>query len=437
MKKLSILLFLIGMAQTKPGLSQSLYFPPLNNAAVWDTVSPAALGWCESEIPNLYSFLQQQDTKGFIVLKNGKIALEKYFGTFTKDSLWYWASAGKTLTSFLVGKAQEEQFLSLTDTTATYLNAGWTNCTPVQEEKITIRHQLTMTSGLDDGVADNHCTLDTCLTYLADAGTRWAYHNAPYTLLESVLTNATNTPINTYTQTKLKSKTGITGAWTTIDYDNVFISKVRSMARYGLLMQNDCIWNADTLLYDTNYIHSMTQTSQNLNRSYGYLWWLNGKPSYMVPTSQLVFPGSYAPAAPPDMYAGLGKNGQILSVSKSLGLVVVRMGNQTSSGEVPTQLCNSIWEKLNAVVCSTTSDEAGRAPKQRMMLFPNPAHHEVTLTLPNPDPFEVEIRNAFGQIVSKNYNTKTLHISTLCAGVYLLCVKQGEEQFLQRIVKQE
>jgi CubicO group peptidase (beta-lactamase class C family) len=208
MKKLSILLFLIGMAQTKPGLSQSLYFPPLNNAAVWDTVSPAALGWCESEIPNLYSFLQQQDTKGFIVLKNGKIALEKYFGTFTKDSLWYWASAGKTLTSFLVGKAQEEQFLSLTDTTATYLNAGWTNCTPVQEEKITIRHQLTMTSGLDDGVADNHCTLDTCLTYLADAGTRWAYHNAPYTLLESVLTNATNTPINTYTQTKLKSKTG-------------------------------------------------------------------------------------------------------------------------------------------------------------------------------------------------------------------------------------
>jgi hypothetical protein len=137
------------------------------------------------------------------------------------------------------------------------------------------------------------------------------------------------------------------------------------------------------------------------------------------------------------MYAGLGKNGQILSVSKSLGLVVVRMGNQTSSGEVPTQLCNSIWEKLNAVVCSTTSDEAGRAPKQRMMLFPNPAHHEVTLTLPNADPFEVEIRNAFGQIVSKNYNTKTLHISTLCAGVYLLCVKQGEEQFLQRIVKLE
>ena len=45
----------------------------------------------------------------------------------------------------------------------------------------------------------------------------------------------------------------------------------------------------------------------------------------MLPTSQIVFPGSYAPAAPSDMFAGLGKNGQIVSISKRLGLVVVRM----------------------------------------------------------------------------------------------------------------
>jgi len=45
-----------------------------------------------------------------IEVKDGKIVLEKYFGTFTKDSLWYWASAGKTLTAFLVGKAQDEKF---------------------------------------------------------------------------------------------------------------------------------------------------------------------------------------------------------------------------------------------------------------------------------------------------------------------------------------
>ena len=191
--------------------AQQTYFPPLNNNLLWDTLSPSNLGWCTDKIDTLYDFLQQENTKGFILLKDGYIVLEKYFGTFTKDSLWYWASAGKTITSFLVGKAQEEGFLNINDTTSTYLGSGWTSCTPLEEGNIQIVNQLTMTTGLDDGVPDNHCTIDTCLSYLADAGTRWAYHNAPYTLLESVLTNATGSPINTYTQNKLKNATGMNG----------------------------------------------------------------------------------------------------------------------------------------------------------------------------------------------------------------------------------
>jgi hypothetical protein len=174
MKKIILLTFLFFIFSHHKNYAQGIYFPPLSGTAFWDTLSPAALGWCTDKIDSLYDYLNQQDTKGFIVLKDGKIVLEKYFGTFTADSLWYWASAGKTITSFLVGKAQEENFLSLSDTTASYLGAGWTNCTPSKENKIKILNQLTMTSGLDDGVPDNHCTIDTCLNYLADAGTRWA-----------------------------------------------------------------------------------------------------------------------------------------------------------------------------------------------------------------------------------------------------------------------
>ncbi len=142
-KRLLTLFICIGIVQFVT--AQKLYFPPLNNTATWDTLSPDSLGWCSKEIDALYDYLNQQDTKGFIVLKNGKIVLEKYFGTFSKDSDWYWASAGKTITSFLVGKAQEEKFLSMDAPTSSYLGAGWTACTPEQENKITIRHQLTMT----------------------------------------------------------------------------------------------------------------------------------------------------------------------------------------------------------------------------------------------------------------------------------------------------
>jgi len=436
MKKILLLTFIGLNFVLTTSKAQSLYFPPLSSTASWDTISPSSLGWCLNEIDTLYDYLQQQDTKGFIVMKDGKIVLEKYFGTFTKDSLWYWASAGKTITSFLIGKAQEENYLSITDTTSIYLGAGWTNCSTTQENKIKIINQLTMTSGLDDGVPDNHCTIDTCLNYLADAGTLWAYHNAPYTLLESILITATGTPINTYTQTKLIVKTGMTGFWLYLDYDNVFFSNLRSMARFGLLMQNNCIWNNDTLLYDTEYINQMTSTSQSLNLSYGYLWWLNGKSSYMLPTTQFIFPGSYAPSAPSDMFAGIGKNGQILSISKSEGLVIVRMGNQGSSEEVSTQFCNSIWEKLNAVMCNATSINENNSNTKTISIFPNPANTEINIVFPSSDNAQIEISNVMGEVVIKKENKSKIDISNLTNGLYFIRIIQGQKRNVQKLIKQ-
>lgn len=427
-------LCLAGFCQTSG--AQSLYFPPTNNTATWDTISPASLGWCTTEIEALYDYLQQQDTKGFIVLKDGRIVLEKYFGTFTQDSLWYWASAGKTITSFLVGKAQEENYLSLTDTTSAYLGTGWTSCAPEQEERITIWNQLTMTSGLDDGVPDNHCTLDTCLNYLAEAGMRWAYHNAPYTLLDEVLASATGTTLNLYTQTKLKSKTGMKGLWLTLGYNNVYFSDARSMARFGLLVQNNCSWGSTALLEDAAYISQMTSTSQSLNLSYGYLWWLNGKSSFMLPTSQFVFPGSLCPAAPADMFAALGKNGQILSVSRSEGLVVVRMGNQASGGEVPTQLCNGIWERLNALACGTTSSGEASSAEEAISMYPNPAGTEINIGLSPGQPAEVLVSDAQGTVLLRARNQDNIDISGLGRGLYLVTVIQGQTRVIKRLVKQ-
>ncbi|MCX6231416.1 MAG: serine hydrolase [Bacteroidetes bacterium] len=417
--------------------AQNLYFPPASNSANWDTVSPASLGWCVTKIDSLYNFLQQENSKAFIVLKNGKIVLEKYFGSFTKDSLWYWASAGKTLTSFLIGKAQEEGFLSINDTSLKYLGAGWTNETAAQESKIKIRHQLTMTSGLDDGVPDNHCTIDTCLNYLADAGNRWAYHNAPYTLLEKVITTATGQAINTYTFSKLKLKTGIGGLWVMSDYDNVFFSTPRNMARFGLLFENRCIWNTDTMMYDTAYIRQMTTTSQSFNLSYGYLWWLNGKASFMAPGTQLVFNGSYAPHAPVDMFAGIGKNGQIVCVSKSKGLVVVRMGDQpTNFGEVPFLFCDQVWEKLNTVMCNGTLVSENNKKNDEILIFPNPAHSIINVGFYKNENFEIQISDLLGNIIISLKNKNNVDISLLNNGIYFLKLTENQHTIIKKIIKQ-
>ena len=61
--------------------AQNTYYPPVNQTAFWDTVSPKSLGWCTDSIAPLYQYLQNQNSKAFIVLVDGKIAMEKYFGT--------------------------------------------------------------------------------------------------------------------------------------------------------------------------------------------------------------------------------------------------------------------------------------------------------------------------------------------------------------------
>ena len=429
---------------TVPSLkAQSIYFPPINNNAFWDTLSPQSLGWCTEKTDSLYQYLQEENTKAFLVLKDGKIVLEKYFGSFSKDSIWYWASASKTITSFLIGKAKEDGILKLSDSSSRFLGVGWTNETPLKEGKITIRNQLTMTTGLDDGVPDNHCTIDTCLNYLADAGNRWAYHNAPYTLLEKVLVNASGQAINAYTQVKLKNQTGITGLWFTSNYDNVFYSKARSMARFGILAQNKFNWNGTSLLTDTGYINQMTRTSQSFNKSYGYLWWLNGKTSFMAPTSQFLFPGSYAPQAPTDMYAAIGKNGQILSIAPSSGIVFVRMGDASNGNEVPFLLCNNIWIRLNSVICNSTSTSGLQPNTGSILGYPNPASEEFHVDLTNfgiGTQVEIEVFNVEGKVIfrsaSKEGGKKAIiPISDWKPGIYHVIVRNHSAKYAIRMVK--
>lgn len=337
--------------------TESLYFPPVGSTE-WQTTTPESLGWNTANLQALYDYLQQQDSRAFLVLKNGKIVLEKYFGqtiqgtaAFNQNSLWYWASAGKTLTGFMVGKAQQEGFLNINNKSSQYLGNGWTSEPLAKEALITVRHQLTMTSGLDDGTGDADNTASSALVYKADAGTRWAYHNAPYTLLQKVVSSATGQSFATYFDAKLKSKIGMDGQWIQNGYESVYWSTARSMARFGILMQARAKWDGADILGDSVYYKAAINTSQNINLSYGYLWWLNGKASYMVPQSQLVFPGYAAPAAPADVFAALGKDGQILSIAPSKGLIVVRMGAAGgNNGLVSLSLQNGIWEKLNAVV---------------------------------------------------------------------------------------
>jgi CubicO group peptidase (beta-lactamase class C family) len=405
-------------------ISQELYFPPIANSN-WDTISPQSVGWCEEKIELLYDYLEIENTKAFILLQDGKIVLEKYFGAHTQTTPWYWASAGKTITAFMTGIAQQENYLSISDKTANYLGQGWTSCTPDQEEKITIWHHLTMTSGLDDDVPDNSCTQDTCLIYKEDAGSRWSYHNAPYTLLDKVIENATGITLNNYTAQKLKNTTGMTGSFFMVGNNNVFFSNARTMARFGLLILNKGVWNGNQIMTDTTYFSQMVNTSQSLNEAYGYLWWLNGKSSYMAPGFEFVISGNLFPNAPHDMISALGLNGQILNVIPSQNMVLLRMGESPGNVPVPFLMNDKIWEYINNLKCAETFAEGRIVPESDVSMYPNPSGSLLTIKS-HSIILGIEFFNFQGQLlkeINMPFDEIIIKMDFLKPGVYFIKIR--------------
>ena len=326
--------------------NEDIYFPPLNSDT-WETKSITELNWNESQLQPLLDFLEEKNSKSFIILHDGKIVVESYFNGHTNLTPWYWASAGKTLTTAVTGIAQDAGLLDINNKVSDYLGTGWTSAPLEKENLITCKNLLSMDAGLDDTLGDDVSPSN--LQYIADAGTRWAYHNV-YVKLQDVVAEASNMTWGNYFNTSLKNKIGMSGSWTDIGGLSVYWSNTRSMARFGLLTYANGKWE-DQQIISENYIAEATNTSQNINLAYGYLWWLNGKSSYHLPQSQIQFPGELIPDAPSDMFAALGKSDQKVYVVPSKKLVVIRMG-ESAEGEnfALSTFDNDLWIKINALI---------------------------------------------------------------------------------------
>jgi CubicO group peptidase (beta-lactamase class C family) len=329
--------------------TEGIYFPPLNSAT-WETISISDLGWNSDGLQPLIDFLEEKNTKGFMILYNGKIVegTENYLNGHTENSNWYWASAGKTLTTAVSGIAQDKGLININNKVSDYLGTGWTSSSLEKENLITCKNLLSMDSGLDDSLGDDVSPEN--LQYVADAGTRWAYHNV-YVKMQDVIATASNQTWNNYFNSNLRDKIGMTGLWVNLGDLSVYGSNTRSMARFGLMIYAHGKWES-TKIVPEPFLQEATNTSQNINEAYGYLWWLNGKSSYHLPQTQLEFNGNLIPNAPDDMFAALGKNDQKIYVVPSKKLVVIRMGEVSDPNNPNFALSNfdnDLWDKINAL----------------------------------------------------------------------------------------
>jgi hypothetical protein len=210
------------------------------------------------------------------------------------------------------------------------------------------------------------------------------------------------------------------------------------MARFGLLTLNKGIWQSDTVLKDTSYYRAMTNTSQNINKSYGYLWWLNGKPSFMLPQSQLVIPFKFIPSAPDDMFCAMGKNDQRIYVVPSQNIVVVRVGESAYNSLAWSPYDTILWSYISKLSdgCTLTSVIQKKVVND-IKIFPNPANSFVSFNgFSGNGIIHYSIVNLYGQTMVENDTfNHSIDVSALAAGQYILTLQDDEQQAVKQFMK--
>lgn len=316
--------------------TDDLYFP---TADTWETVEPASVGWKKAELNKAVDFAMTRRSSGVVILHRGRILSERYQTPSTR-SLRYRgmlhgkdrdgrviedvASVQKSVASILVGIAQEKGLVRIDDPVNKYLGASWSHASPAQEKKITIKHLISMSSGLSDG-----------LQYVDPPGTKWRYNTNAYCLCVTAVAAASKMTPNELTKAWLTDRVGMKDSrWierrlakASISETNRlgFATTARDLARLGLLVLGRGQWGNEVVLSDQKYLSAALSPSQKMNPAYGYLWWLNGQTATLP--GQRRFRGPLNAEAPSDLVAALGALGRKCYVVPSLGVVVVRLGD--------------------------------------------------------------------------------------------------------------
>lgn len=292
---------------------------------------------CNSKtIPaELEKHFTELQTIAFLVIKNDSIVHEQYWDGYGQDSKTNSFSMAKTFLSIMIGIAIDEGKIKSVDQPVGDFLPEFKEG---EKSKITIRHLLTMSSGLDfDENYVNPLAYPakayygddlTKLTYsykaIEEPGKKFKYLSGNSELLGFILQKATGKTISEYMSEKIWQPIGAKNSalWSLDHEDGVekayccFNSDARDFARIGKLYLDSGKWNGNQMVnpeYVLNSIKPGAEVNANdgsKNTQYGYAWWL--MPDYK---SHYIF------------YAR-GILGQYIACIPDKNMIVVRLGRK-------------------------------------------------------------------------------------------------------------
>ena len=291
----------------------------------------------------LEKFLEHTGTTAFLVIRDDALLYEGYFNGYDRQSTQTSFSVAKSFASALVGIAIEEGYIgSVDDPITNYIpelkGAGM--------DEITIRHLLTMSSGLKysgeggggDPFGDDAKTYyDPDLRELAlrvepevEPGMRWEYNNYHPLLLGMILERATDRPVATYLSQKIWQPLGMEadGSWS-LDGEEDGFEKMESgingraidFAKFGRLYLNRGEWNGKQVV-PASWVEESTRADTTTDPAdfYQYFWWVD------------------VARAERGRFLARGNLGQFIYVAPDKDLVIVRMGESFDYNRWPELL---------------------------------------------------------------------------------------------------
>lgn len=291
------------------------------------------------------AYLEDNKTVAFLIIKNDTIQYEKYFKGYDKELVVPSFSMAKSVTSLLIGCAIDEGFIKSVDEPITnYIPELAQN----GFEKVTIKHLLQMTSGLQFNESYVNPFGDAAsfyygtnlrkeigkMTLKSEPGKKFEYVSGNTQLLGLVLERALNgKSITSYLQEKIWTPLGMEydASWS-IDREENGLEKTfcclnaraRDFAKIGRLYKNKGNWNGKQII-SQQWVEASTKldTSEGSANFYQYQWWL--------PT-------------PGEDFMAEGILGQFIYVHPAKDLIIVRLGKDGGKADwwtVFTSLANA------------------------------------------------------------------------------------------------
>jgi CubicO group peptidase (beta-lactamase class C family) len=309
---------------------------------------------------DLTQFLAASDTTAFLVVRGDTLLYEGYFNGAGHDATQTSMSVAKSVLSALVGIAVGEGRIGSVDDPITRYVPELAD-RDRRFEKITLRHLLSMTSGLRYEEGGGPWGDDTATYYAPDLralalhetevveapGRRFHYNNFNPLLVGLALERATGMPVASYLEAKLWRPLGMEadGSWS-LDSQASGFEKMESglnaraadLARFGLLFARDGAFRGRQLL-PRGWVRDLTRVPTGVAgapaRSYQFFWWVQDDRS------------------PPAFFAR-GKYGQHIYVVPASDLVLVRFGRDTGYPHWP-ELLSDIARQLDESTPGRTS----------------------------------------------------------------------------------